>query len=84
MVTIELTEQALKNIENMYRHACEGDVPMWEERVKIRESLLHAFMTIFRWPGTVTAEDDLSLIINSGITIGVIYHKHSNDWGCHS
>lgn len=79
MKTIELTDDALRNIENMQARlwAIAGEFgPAWisRETQEVEESLITALLSIFRFPGTVHAEDDLSLIICSYITLGVIWH----------
>lgn len=77
MATIELTESALRNIEHMYMRVfeIENKHGLDHEATKIaKTSLLSCLMTLFRWPGSVYAEDDLSLIISSTITIGIIWH----------
>ncbi len=63
-VTIELTEQALRNITRMYdRVQYVGDVygEMSDEHQKMRASLFHCLIGMFRLGGRITAEDDLSL-----------------------
>lgn len=94
--TITLTDGALRNLENMYQRCWHIEAKFGNTHdytLKARQSLLDAMSTIFRWPGKVFAEDDLSLIIQSRITIGVIWHpSHINgqrdelvgSWSCHS
>lgn len=101
MITIELTDEAIKNISNMQRRC--WDIanhygPESPHYLQAINSFAHAVMTIFRWPGKVFAEDELSLIINGHIQIGVIWHplkKQDEDgklqpdpllgtWSCHS
>lgn len=101
MPTYELTDEAVKNLRNMKER-------LWlianqfgsdsHEYKLASQSYVHAVDTLFAWPGKVFAEDDLSLIIQGHITIGVIWHpKHTLDadgeavrdpiageWGCHS
>lgn len=76
MITIELTEDAVRNIGNMQSRiwAIENKYGADSaEADKARNSFVHVMGTIFRWPGHIYAEDELSLIINSSITIGVIW-----------
>lgn len=99
--TFVITDSALRNIENMQRRVWDienkyGDRSI--EALKATWSLLHVHATILRWPGKVFAEDDLSLLIQSHITIGVIFHRQKNkkedgswehdpllgEWSCHS
>jgi hypothetical protein len=101
MPTYEFTEEAVRNIRNMKERLWEitnvFSTDSHEYRLAAR-SYIAAMDTLFAWPGKVFAEDDLSLIINSSITIGVIWHpKHTlnaegeavrdpvaGEWGCHS
>lgn len=79
--TIVLTEQALVNIENMQKRVWDIENkygPKSEEYKKASFSFTQMLMTIIRWPGTVFAEDNLSLIIHSSITLGLIWHPVKN------
>jgi hypothetical protein len=85
---ITFSDEALRNIDNMQQRlwsVANEYGPSWHSRETqmIEESLLNAMLTIIRFPGQVFAEDDLSLIINSFITIGIIWHpkKHKDENG---
>lgn len=83
MTTIEITEAAQKNIDNMFRRVEDiknkyGPSFVSNEAQEAEESLLRVLRTIFQWPGTVYAEDDLSLTVQSNITIGIIFHRKRN------
>ena len=72
-----LTDRAVFNVENMQRRVWDIENKYGEdspEAIKATKSLLHAFMTMVRFPGTVHAEDELSLLVNSWITVGIIWH----------
>lgn len=74
---IELTPEAEVNVSNMQQR-------LWQvaqqyghhsvEYLAMVDSLNHVLLTILRFPGKVFAEDNLSLIIQSYITIGCIWH----------
>ncbi len=98
-ITIVLTDGAQRNLENMQRRVWDLENhygAQSDEALKATWSYLHALRTMYQWPGKVFAEDDLSLIISSSITIGVIWHpKHRDvepntseallgEWSCHS
>lgn len=84
--TILITPRAATNLENMQKR-------VWDiqnaygvhssEAEKAQFSFSQMLMTILRWPGRVTAEDDLSLLIDSSITLGLIFHhvRHKNEDG---
>lgn len=77
MPAIELTDSAVQNISNMMARCWDIENEYGaksDEALKATWSLLYCLKTIFQWPGKVFAEDDLSLIINSSITIGIIWH----------
>lgn len=97
--TIVLTDSAARNLDNMQRRVWDIENQYGaksDEALKATWSLLNALRTMHQWPGRVFAEDDLSLIINSSITIGVIWHRKHRDakpntpeallgeWSCHS
>ena len=97
--TIVITDNANQNLANMQRRVWDIENHYGaksDEALKATWSYLNALRTIFQWPGKVFAEDDLSLIISSSITIGVIWHRKHRDaepntseallgeWGCHS
>jgi hypothetical protein len=86
-ISVVLTDRAVKNLENMLHHiwAKQSELGLHDEHVNdMKSSLIAVLMTIFRFPGRVMAEDDLSLIIDSYITLGCIYHKSSDTWSVHS
>lgn len=71
-----LTEQAVRNIGNM-RHRVMEISDLYghesEEALEAARSLLDCLLTVFRFGGRVMAEDDLSLLIDSYITIGIVW-----------
>lgn len=76
-MTITLTEEAYKNIECMQHRVWDIENKygaLSTEATKASWSFIQMLMTIMRWPGKVMAEDKLSLLINSSITIGIIWH----------
>jgi len=77
MATIEVTDAALRNIENMQKRCWDIENKYGadsSEALKATWSYLRVLRVIFQWPGRVTAEDDLSLLIDGQITIGIIWH----------
>ena len=75
--TIVITDSAMRNIENMQKRVWDIQRVHGIDSIEARKaemSFTQMLMTIFRWPGKVFAEDDLSLIINSHITIGIVWH----------
>lgn len=92
--TFVITDSALKNIENMQRRVWDIENKYGrasEQYEKASFTFTQMLMTIFRWPGRVMAEDDLSLLIDSSITIGIIWHRNRSDedgllgeWSSHS
>lgn len=95
-ITITLTEQAAKNLHNMQTRCWDIQNrygPTSPETLNAVLSFQRILRTILQWPGTVHAEDDLSLIINSSITIGIIWHAATingqrdellGEWSSHS
>lgn len=76
--TIQLTDSAMRNLENMSNRVLDIETKYGvnsNEGTTARFTFSQMLMTIIRWPGKVHAEDDLSLIINSSITIGIIWHS---------
>jgi hypothetical protein len=72
-----LTDRAIANLYNMEKRTWDIENKYGrdsDECIKAKDSLMRMFMTMIRFPGTVHAEDELSLIINSYITIGIIWH----------
>lgn len=94
--TITFTEQAQRNILNMQRRVHEVARTYGDESEEYRDmarSLLAALIQMLNLGGRVTGEDDLSLLIDSFITVGVIFFAKRNgedrdpllgEWGCHS
>lgn len=78
---IILSPRALTNIENMQKRVWDIEnvySRKSDEATKASWTFSQMLMTILRWPGTVYAEDDLSLIIHSSITLGLIWHPVKN------
>lgn len=92
--TYVLTDSALRNLENMQKRVWDIENKYGaksDEALKASWTFSQMLMTIFRWPGRVMAEDDLSLLIDGSITIGIIWHRNRNDetgllgeWSSHS
>lgn len=80
------TDRAVRNLDNMQKRCWDIENKYGatsDEALKATWSLLHAYKTMVRFPGKVYAEDDLSLIIQSWIQIGIIWHpvRHKTDNG---
>jgi len=75
--TFVLTDGALANLENMQKRVWDIEMKYGlgsDEATKAVFTFSQMLMTILRWPGRVMAEDNLSLIIDSSIVIGIIWH----------
>jgi len=84
---ITLTPEALKNINNMLNHIWRTEIEygnMHKKTIEMKDSFIRSIIQVFNFPGRVMAEDDLSLIIDSYITLGLIYHRSSDTWSTHS
>lgn len=84
--TIVITPKAATNIENMQKRVWDIQNAYGvqsKEAEKAQYTFNQMLMTIVRWPGRVHGEDDLSLIINSSITLGLIFHhvRHKQEDG---
>lgn len=95
--TITLTPRAIQNISNMQMRVARIGSEFGfqsEEYIKILESLNQALLGVLRLGGRVMAEDDLSLLVDSYITVGCIWHprhigggeRHGvlGEWSLHS
>jgi hypothetical protein len=94
---LELTPRALQNLANMQRrvNAIGSEFGFNSDQYRqVLESFNQALLGIIRLGGRVTAEDDLSLLVDSFITVGCIWHakhignnqRHSllGEWSLHS
>ncbi len=83
--TIEFTERAVKNIQQMgYRLGNIGNMygDRSEAYAKTAESLSASLIQMINLGGTISAENDLSLIGVSFITYGVIWHPEKKREVC--
>lgn len=77
MISLEITDGGCQNLENMQKRVwaiANEHGPQSEAYLKAQLSFQQALMQILRFGGKLFAEDDLSLIVNSYITLGVIFH----------
>lgn len=77
-ITLVLTPEAQRNIQNMRERVAEiGECcGFWsDDYVDALKSLMDCLITVIGLGGHVYAEDDLSLIVNSFITVGIIAHR---------
>lgn len=94
--TVTFTEQAIRNIGNMQQRLIEVERQYGSASQEHRDMLWSAFVALvqtIRIGGRVMAEDDLSLLVDSFITMGVIFSPKRNgdnrdpllgEWSCHS
>lgn len=77
-ISLEITDSACKNIENMQKRVWDIANKHGHNSVEYQKAQLsfqQALMQILRFGGKLFAEDDLSLILDSYITLGVIFHS---------
>lgn len=81
---LELTEAAMRNMTNMYervRAVADKYGRNSDEHMTMLQSLIHALLGVVRLGGRIMAEDDLSLLGDSFITFGCIFHPKRIDGG---
>lgn len=96
-VQLTITESGEKTIAAMRRRVEDIRIEYGkfsDEYVDVLTSLLDNILNVLRLGGTVSRDGDLSLIVNSFILYGVIFHRKYidgnerdpllGDWSCHS
>ena len=76
--TIVLTPGAQRNLENMQQRVWDIANTYGLNSVDYQKALLsfqQCIMQMLRFGGKVYGEDDLSLIVESYITLGIIFHR---------